>query len=336
MIMKKLFRVLVCTLFFTCSLELIFAWGSWGHQRINYASIFGLPAEMRSFYYNHKDFISEESVIPDLRKYTLNDKAEFPRHYIDLEDYGPDPAALPRTMKEAKLKYDEKTLNKNGILPWYIQEVMEKLTKAFKDKRKSEILFLSADLGHYIADANMPLHTSSNHDGQLSDQRGIHAFWESQLPEYFGNNYKFRVKPAVYINDVNAESWRIVMASHNLKDSLLVIEKRLRSQYSKELQYKLDASGQVLKNKFGAAIHTREYALEYHTALNGMVEKQLLHAVQDLSNLWYTAWVDAGKPDLAPLDPAELTSRNKKFLKKDSRLISKGKLFGFKSDTEFE
>jgi hypothetical protein len=39
-----------------------------------------------------------------------------------------------------------------------------KLTQAFKEKRKSEILFIAADLGHYIADAHMPLHTSDNHD----------------------------------------------------------------------------------------------------------------------------------------------------------------------------
>jgi hypothetical protein len=35
--------------------------------------------------------------------------------------------------------------------------MMEKLTIAFK-KSKNEILFLAADLGHYIADAHMPLH----------------------------------------------------------------------------------------------------------------------------------------------------------------------------------
>jgi hypothetical protein len=46
-----------------------------------------------------------------------------------------------------------------------------KLTQAFKEKRKSEILFIAADLGHYIADAHMPLHTSDNHDGQLTDQK---------------------------------------------------------------------------------------------------------------------------------------------------------------------
>jgi hypothetical protein len=73
--------------------------------------------------------------------------------------------SLPATLADVKKKYDEKFLQQNGILPWYIEEIMDKLTKAFKEKRKTEILFLAADLGHYIGDAHMPLHTSENHDG---------------------------------------------------------------------------------------------------------------------------------------------------------------------------
>ena len=73
--------------------------------------------------------------------------------------------SLPATLTDVKKKYDEKFLQQNGILPWYIEEIMDQLTKAFKEKRKTEILFLAADLGHYIGDAHMPLHTSANHDG---------------------------------------------------------------------------------------------------------------------------------------------------------------------------
>jgi Icc-related predicted phosphoesterase len=49
---------------------------------------------------------------------------------------------------------------------------MAKLTKAFKDK-KNEILFIAGDLGHYIADGHMPLHTSDNHDGQNTNQNSL-------------------------------------------------------------------------------------------------------------------------------------------------------------------
>ncbi|MDB5202868.1 MAG: Nuclease [Ferruginibacter sp.] len=331
--MKKTFlRAALALLIFAGSAGVLFAWGSWGHQHINNSAIFALPEEMRVFFYNHKDFITEESVVPDLRKYTINDKAEFNRHYIDLEDFS---GEIPRTSKEAMAKYDEKTLQKNGILPWYMQDMMEKLTKAMKDKRKTEILFIASDLGHYIGDANMPLHTSSNHDGQKSDQRGIHAFWESQLPEYFGEGYNFKVSDAVFIPDVVAETWNIVNHSHSLIDTLLVVEKRLKASYPADKVYKADDKGVVIKNKFGQMTHTREYAQAYHTALNGMVQNQMRHAIQDLANFWYTAWVNAGKPNLNELDPAELTSRNRKSYKKDLKLSRKGKLFGFRPEDEF-
>ncbi len=323
-------------IFFTC-ISLVFAWGSWGHQHINYVAIFALPAEMRTFFYNHKDFLIEESVVPDLRKYTLNDKSENPRHYIDVEDYTTGSIdALPQTMAEAKLKYKDSVLSRNGILPWYIQEIMGKLTNAMKNKRKSEILFLAGDLGHYIGDANMPLHTSSNHDGQLTGQKGIHSLWESQLPDYYGDAYNFKLQPAVYLPDVTKASWDLIKHTHGLAESLLAIDRQVRASVGKDEMFKKDVNGVVIKNKFGSQVYSQKYTAALHTAMNGMVEKQLTHAMQDLTNFWYTAWVNAGKPDLTALDPVEVTKRNAKNMKKDLKLMQQGKVFGFKIETEFE
>src|ERR1700730_14803791 len=90
-LMKRFFikRGLLLLLFITTGVSLVFAWGAWGHQHINRSAVFALPADIRPFFYNHIDFITEEAVVPDLRKYTINDKAEFLRHYIDLESYDP-------------------------------------------------------------------------------------------------------------------------------------------------------------------------------------------------------------------------------------------------------
>jgi hypothetical protein len=330
---KKVCITAICLL---SSVSLLFAWGVWAHQRINHAAVFALPEEMRPFFYNHIDFVTEESVVPDIRKYTINDKPEFARHYIDLEAFENTAIDdLPKTMKEAMAKYDDKTLQKNGILPWYIQEMMEKLTTAFKEKRKTEILFLAADLGHYLADANMPLHTSLNHDGQLTNQKGIHGFWESQLPERFGDSYKFSVLPAVYIDNIAAETWLINKHSHSLADSLLAIERNLKATFPKENLYNTDSSGQIMKNKFGQPVHSFEYAKAFHVALNGMVEAQMRHSISDIANFWYTAWVNAGKPDLNSLDDPSLTKSNRKKYKLEMKSIQKNRLFGFKTGNEY-
>lgn len=314
---------------------ILLAWGMWGHQHINRAAVFALPEEMRLFFFNHIDFVTEESTIPDLRKYTLNDKAENPRHFIDMEDYALPYDKMPKTMKEATEKFDEKTFQKFGILPWYIQDVTAKLTEAFKKKRRNEILFLAADLGHYIADAHMPLHTSTNHDGQLTGQRGIHSFWEAQLPEYFGKNYNFRVEDARYLPDITAATWEMVMRSHSLVDTLLAADKRTKARFTEATLYKKNAEGQTEKNMFGKNIFTYEYASAFHTALNGMVEDQMRRSVQTLADYWYTAWVNAGKPDLSKLDSPEVTAGNRKAYKKELKLYKEGKLSGFLPDKEY-
>ncbi|MEI9934843.1 MAG: zinc dependent phospholipase C family protein [Ferruginibacter sp.] len=314
----------------------MFAWGVWGHQHISHAAVLELPSEMRLFFYNHIDFITEESVVPDIRKYTMKDKAEFARHYIDIEAFENTPIdELPKTPEEAYRKYDSLTLQKYGLLPWYIQEMMQKLTKAFKAKNKTEILFLAADLSHYLADANMPLHTSLNHNGQLTNQIGIHGFWESQLPEMFGDAYNFKVAPANYISDITTETWSIIKHSHSLADTLLLADRQLKNSFNKNQIYKQDSLGHSLKNWYGDPIFSYAYAKAYNDALNGMVENQLRHAIQDIANYWYTAWFNAGKPDLNDIDSPELTKANHKKYKKEMKLLKQGKLFGFKSQNEY-
>ncbi len=310
------------------------SWGIFGHEHINKAAVLALPQPIQSFFYNHIDFVTQESTIPDLRKYTLADKSENPRHFIDLENFG-SIDSLPKNLSDAKSKYDEKFLSQNGILPWYMEELMEKLTKSFKEKRKTEILFIAADLGHYMGDAHMPLHTSANHDGQQTGQKGIHALWEAQLPEMFGNNYNFYTGEAKFIPDIHKEIWRIISSSHSLVDTLLAVDKEIRKKIPEDKMFKKDANGKVVKNKFNSSVFSDEYATALHTALKGMVEKQMRNSALDVANFWFTAWVNAGKPDLKGLDAPEITKRNSKSLEEDMKLWKKGNLFGMEGEKEF-
>lgn len=310
------------------------SWGIFGHEHINNAAVMALPKPMQTFFYNHLDFITQESTVPDLRKYTLRDKAENPRHFMDMENFGA-VDSIPLPFDEAKKKYNEKFLADNGILPWYIQEVMTKLTKAFKDKRKTEILFLAADLAHYIGDAHMPLHTAVNHDGQLTNQKGIHSLWESRLPELFGKNYNFYTGEAKYVDNIEKATWDMLKDTHSQVEPLLLADRKLRAAFTAETMFEKDEKGNVAKNKFGDLIYSKEYVNQFHAALNGMVEKQMRKAIVATTNFWYTAWINAGKPNLDELDSKELTERNKKNLKNDLKLWKTGKLFGLESENDF-
>lgn len=334
--MKKRILMLLFVSVWMCSFCMpSYGWGVWGHYKINRGAILALPKEMGLFFYNHADFITEESVAPDIRKYTMGDKVEFPRHYIDLEKYNySTPSKMPRTLEAAHSTFTKDSVDKYGSLPWTIQEMTDKLTTAMREKNRAEILFIAANLGHYIADAHMPLHTTINHDGQYTGQKGIHSLWESQLPEQFGKNYSLYAE-AHYIPNIEAETWSIIDSSFKLRVPLLFNDKKLRDGKPTEMLYKIGTTGQPQKNKYGQKIHAYEYAHIYHSLLGEMVELQLRAAIEELSSYWYTAWVNAGKPNLAELDPKYLTDRNQKYYQEDLTYWKKGKVTGYKVIYEY-
>lgn len=331
---NKLLKGFLLFAIITSSISIVYAWGSWGHKHITRAAVFALPEGMIKFYYNHIDFLTEGAVVPDLRKYVINDKVEGPRHYVDIEDFGNIPFSdIPKTTTEAYTKYDSAFLEKTGYLPWYIQNMTDKLTEAFKKRNKSEILFISTELSHYIADAHMPLHTSSNHDGQKTNQKGVHALWESILPPMFGNEYHFNAEPAKYIDNITEETWKIIEQSHALVPGVLAAEMKVRNSFTPETMYKKDKEGKTVMS-FRSPVYSDEYAAQFHKELNGMVEQQLRASIHEIASFWYTAWVNAGSPTLISLDDKHLTKQNQKNFKIEYKAWKKGMLLNLENDKE--
>lgn len=191
-----------------------------------------------------------------------------------------------------------------GIIPYHLPVMQARLTKAFREKEVQSILRLSAEFGHYIGDAHVPLHTTENYNGQLTNQVGIHAFWESRIPELFADEqYNYFVGKAEYIDDPEDYFWEVVLKSHSLVDSVLRIEKRLSKTYPEDKQY-------CYEERLGRTIRTycKEYAAAYQQRLSGMVEDRMQATMLAIGSCWYTAWVDAGQPDLRFLDKKQPTA----------------------------
>ena len=274
---------------------LLSSWGFHAHKLINRMAVFTLPANMMSFYKTHVDYMTEHAIDPDKRCYI--DTAESPRHFIDADEYGPHPFdTLPVHWTAAVEKFSERRLLLSGILPWQINRSYRALVKAFSEKNFRRILRHSSDIGHYLADAHVPLHTTSNYNGQQTNQIGIHAFWESRLPELFAEGYNFMVGPAQYIHSPVDEAWRIVQESHLLVDSVLDIEAELNHRFSPDQKY-----GYIERNHILIRTYSDAYATAYHHALRGMVERRMRGAIHAIGNFWYSAWVDAGQPDIRNL-----------------------------------
>lgn len=296
--MKKIIPFLLVILLTPASASI---WGFFAHQKINRLAVFTLPVEMIGFYKHHIQFLTENAVNPDRRRYAV--EGEAPRHYIDVDVYG-DSAVykLPRYWKEAVEKFTEDTLNAYGIVPWYVNTVRYRLTDAMRIGDARAILRLSADLGHYIADANVPLHTTENYDGQLTGQRGIHGLWESRLPELFSGEFNFFVGKAKYLDNPQVAVWHAVIQAHEALDSVLHFEKKLTQKMHPDKKYAFETRG---NNTIRA--YSTDFSRGYHEMLDGMVERQMLRTIKMVGDFWYTCWIDAGQPDLEKLIDFEFT-----------------------------
>ena len=279
---------------------------------------------MMVLYKPNIDFIAEHAPDPDKRRYVV--VAEAPRHFIDIDHYGKYPFnELPHNYKEAIAKYGEDTILANGIVPWHIQVMLARLTKAFKEKNFSSIMRNSADIGHYIADAHVPLHASSNHNGQLTDQVGIHAFWESRVPEFLADKqFDFFIGKAEYIKDPAKFIWDRVQESGREADSVLEIEKKLSKQFPGDKKYSFEErSNHILAKQYSS-----DYTIAYNQKLNGMVERRMRQAIFAVASFWYTAWINAGQPDLSSLVHQNFTANDLKEFEDLNQKWQEGKIQG--------
>ncbi|WP_242926431.1 zinc dependent phospholipase C family protein [Pontibacter vulgaris] len=294
-----------------------YSWGFYAHQRINRLAVFSLPPEMIGFYKKHIRYITENAVNPDKRRYAVEGEAA--RHYIDIDVYG-DSAIykMPRFWPDAVAKYTEDTLQAYGIVPWHINLMKYQLTQAFKERNLDRVLRLSADLGHYIADACVPLHTTHNYNGQLTGQHGIHGFWESRLPELLSANYDFFTGQATYIEQPQLKAWELVTSAHLALDSVLTFERELTRAYAEDKKYSFE-----LRNNQTTKVYSREFSENYHKQLNGQIERQMRLAIRTVASYWFTAWVDAGQPEFKPF-ATDISEEERQRLKMEQEEYQKG------------
>lgn len=318
--MKKLFFILAFTIIYCKS----YCWGFYAHQKINYYAVFLLPPEMMVLYKPNISFLSEHAVDPDKRRYAVAE--EGPRHYIDIDHYGVYPFdSLPRKWNDAVAKYTEDSLKQYGIVPWHIQTMLLRLTAAFKEKNFAKILKNSAEIGHYISDAHVPLHANSNHNGQFTNQRGIHGFWESRVPELLAEKeYDFFIGKAGYIQNPDDFIWKRVLESARAGDSVLLFEKQLTQQFGDDKKFSFEERNGKTVRQYSAA-----FTIAFNKKLDGMVERRMRQSIYAVAAFWYTAWVNAGQPDLKQLVNQQFSEADlKEFEELNIKWKAGGKMIG--------
>lgn len=303
---------------------LVMALSSWGflvHRTVNQLAVYELPSGMQPFFYKNMEYIVRYSVRPDQRR--NEDATEATKHFIDLEIFG-DSAAwkMPLQWAEAQQRYTKDSLLKYGYVPYYIITMKDNLVRAFRNRQKDSILFYATDLAHYIGDAHVPLHTSVNYDGQLTNQRGLHALWESVVPELELTSYRLSSRhKAKYLTSPEQSAWNAVRSGFVLLDDVFEKEKEASKAFTDSTKYRIQ-----IRNGREVKYYTSAFAKEYARLLGNTINTQLIRSADLVADFWYTAWVDAGKPDLDGLINNPLTSAEIKQCKAEKKAFRHNQL----------
>ena len=208
------------------------AWGFEAHKFIVARAIDMLPEPLRPFFEANRAFIVERSIDPDLWR-NAGFTEEPPNHFLDFDAYGPYPFKdLPREYDAALKKHGIDKLKQNGLVPWRTQEIAGRLIRGFEALHKngpyaqSDIRFFSAIIGHYVADAHVPLHAVLNYNGQLTGQSGIHNRWENDL--FIRYQQQLVIKPPVLRSISNERDFIFdtLLESSQLADDVLAADKK--------------------------------------------------------------------------------------------------------------
>ena len=265
------------------------AWGFEAHRLIADRAVDLLPTEIRPFFVKHRAFISEHAIDPDLWR-TAGWIEEPPQHFLDMDAYGPAPFdAIPHDKDAAIAKFGKDMVQKNGLLPWRVDEMYSKLVRAFADAKadrpyaRDNIKFLSAVLAHYVGDAHVPFHAVLNHDGQVTNQQGLHSRFESQMFDRYRLRLRIRPAPITVTKSPRDFIFDTLAVSASLAEPMLAADR--------------DAIGSG--DVYDAAYYDRFFA-----RAQPVLERRLSEAIAATAALITRAWEEGGKPSLADV-PAQ-------------------------------
>lgn len=231
---------------------------------------------MRGFFEANRPFLVEHANDPVA--WMQKDRYERKRHYMSLDKYGVFPYLdLPHSFLRAVEKYGSGRINRNGLLPWHIGEYSLRLTNALKAQNWDDVRFYAAALGHYVADAHDPLHTTSNYDGQLTRQIGLADRFGSTLVERFQAFFILRSDEAVKIDDPTEYAFDAALESHTWVNQIVLADR------------------QALE---GLVDYNDDYYDRFYSRVGSVTMRQINLAARDTGSYWYTAWLNAGKPPL--------------------------------------
>lgn len=254
------------------------AWDAGTHRLITRLAVGALaPSPLADFLGQNERHLERFSVEPDTVLKNYYGKAETRRHFIDLEDYGPDPFAKLEPDENVMVqRFGRRKLDESGTLPWTIERRAGEMQAAWRKHDCAEVIRSAGYLSHYVADASQPLHTTIYYDGYRSD-RGLHARFEFSA-EQADTAVEESARRQVRIEPVKSV-WETALAeikqSHRLVTQVIDSERAARR------------AGPPLGPAYEEALMRADGA---------MIAAQVARAASTLASIWLFEWQQAGRP----------------------------------------
>lgn len=260
------------------------AWGFSAHRLVHERALDALPKGLRAAFSPNAAWLVEHAVDADLDRASPDD----PDHFLNVDLFGAYPFAEVPASEAEHLRRHGAAARTGGRVPWRAAEVHAELVAAFRARDLRRALDRAAQLGHFVADAHVPLHATKNHDGQETGQHGIHSRWESALVARYREQLEPRVHAAAPrpVDDPAAAVLDAVRESALHVDALLAADR---------------AAVAGLRDRPDTPEDER-YADEYDSRLfareSARLAARLSAAASAVAAMWTDAWEDAGRPDL--------------------------------------
>jgi hypothetical protein len=260
----------------------LFSWGENADRLVANKAVDTLPEEMQPFFQANRQFLVQH--ITNLQEAVPKSVIPFehprPADFVELDHYGPFPfSALPRDYKNAMSKFNRRTLDEYGVLPWQVGLYSKKLTDAFHDHEWNEAKLSAALLAHYVTAAHDPFKTTINFDGKLSGQTGVNDRFGTGLVDRYQLFFFLKPSEAVFVHDPTDRAFEMCLTAHSLLEGVLLADRRAHT---------------------GLTGYTDEYYDRFYAQAGTVLASQLSDAATDVGSYWMTSWINAGRPQLPP------------------------------------
>ena len=263
--------LLVALLFGLCS------WGEKAHRKINSASVEFFPHDINRLK-AWLPVLADHASDADRRKH--DDKNEFVKHFIDIDNYEDfvQNQRIEENFEAACSKYGKAKVIKEGTLPWVTDSTYNALVANFKSGNWDKAALTAADLGHYVGDGFMPLHITANYDGQLTSQKGIHRRYEETMIDQHIEGIRLKVSRIRKIKEVPTFIFKYLYSNNSYVGLLLQADSRAYEQSS---------------NKYDEVYYNSLWL-----KADLLTTRLLEESAKTLASLIYTAWLEAGRPEI--------------------------------------